>query len=103
MKHATAVYVFLNLAGILLFAWFIYSIDAQARAEERDYRDAVDGVTFFTTAVPVFLVCAIGSCAWVVKVVIDLIKKRGFQSMIALFGVVSAWTLATVSLRFLLA
>ena len=101
MKRTTAIYLFLNLTGILLFAWFVYRIEALARAEERHYRDAVDSVTFITTAVPVFFVCAIESCAWAVKVLIDVVKKRGFESLKALIAVASMWIVVVVSLRFL--
>lgn len=101
MKRTTAVYLAVNLVGILLFAWFVYRIEALAHAEERHSRDGVDGITFFTTAVPVFLVCVVSSCIWVVKVLFDIVKKRGFGSLRALVAVACAWTAVIFSLRFL--
>ena len=101
MKRTTAVYLAVNLLGILLFAWFVYRIEALAHAEERHYRDGVDGITFFTTAVPVFLVCVVGSCIWAAKALIDIVKKRGFGSFRALVAVACAWAAVIFSLRFL--
>jgi hypothetical protein len=101
MKRTTALYLLLNIAGILLFVWFVYRIEAQAHAEERHYRDAVDGVTFFTTAVPVFLACVVLGFAWVIKVFIDVARKRGFESLKVLIAVACVWVVVIASMRFL--
>ena len=102
MKRTTIIYLVLNAVGIVLFAWFVYRIEALACAEGRSYRDCVDGVTFYTTAVPVFLVCGAISCLWGVKVIWDLAKRKGTGSMKALVSVVCGWVVAIIALRSLL-
>ncbi|MBL9186853.1 MAG: hypothetical protein JNK23_05195 [Opitutaceae bacterium] len=101
MKPLTAVYFGLNLVGMALFAWFVYKIEALARAEERDYRDAFDSITFLTTAVPAFLACVLISCLWLTKVGVDLAWKRGWGSMKAFFAVVCGWAVVLLVFYFL--
>jgi hypothetical protein len=101
MKRATAVYLACNVIGILLFAWFVHRIEALAHAEQRHYRDGVDGITFMTTAVPVFVVCAVVNCAWAMKALVDGARRRGFEALKALIVVACAWTAVICSIRLL--
>ena len=101
MKRTTIIYLVLNAIGIMLFAWFVYRIEALAHAEGRSLRDGVDGITFYTTAVPVFLACVMLSCLWSVQIIWDLVKKKGSGSLKALASVACGWTAAIIAIRFL--
>jgi hypothetical protein len=99
MKRSTLVYLIVNLLGLLLFIYFIHSIDALIKAEQRDYSDFGDSIKFFTTAVPVFLLCFVYSIIWGFKAGLDAYHKHDYQSLYALVIVVSAWTCSILILR----
>ncbi len=101
MKRSTAIYLACNFIGILLFAWYVYRIEALAHAEQRHYRDGVDGITFMTTAVPVLLICAVFNLAWAVKALVDFARKRGFEAVKAFIAVVCVWAAVICSIRLL--
>jgi hypothetical protein len=86
---------------MLLFAWFVFCIERLAHAEQRQYRDAFDSITFLTTVMPVFLICAIGALCWAGKSVFDLFRRRGFESTTALIIAACLWTGLIYSLRFM--
>ena len=99
-KRTAAIYLIANIAGMFLFAWFVFCIERLAHAEERKYRDAFDSITFLTTAVPVLLIWAVGNILWVIKVVLDL-AKRSFGSTTALLIVMCLWSGVIYSMRFM--
>jgi hypothetical protein len=100
INWTTAIYFIVNIAGMALFAWFVFCIERLAHAEERQYRDAFDGITFFTTAVPVLVIWGIGNFFWLIKVVADL-AKRSFRSITALLIVMCLWPGVIYSTRFM--
>jgi hypothetical protein len=100
IKWTTAIYFIVNVAGMALFAWFVFCIERLAHAEERQYRDASDGITFFTTAVPVLLIWGIGNFFWLIKVVADL-AERSFSSTTALLIAMCSWSGVIYSTRFM--
>jgi hypothetical protein len=74
-----------------IIALAVHGIEAQARLEERDYRDAVDGVTFFVSAAPVVLVCASYGLFWCCKATFEIVRRKDFESLKAFLVVLMTW------------
>jgi hypothetical protein len=94
-----ALYLLANLVGAFLIFRVTHSIAQQARQEERNYYDSVDGVTFFCTAGPVFLFCCFVNALWGIKVFIDAFKRRDFRALIALGIVFAVWAADYLAMR----
>jgi hypothetical protein len=93
-----ACYLFANLLGALLILAFGDAIVRSAIREERSI-DSVDGVTFFCQAAPVFLVCGLINALWVIKVLIEVFKRRSYRALIALGIALAIWAVAVVAMR----
>jgi hypothetical protein len=87
MKKSTIIFSTANLIGIVLYWLFVGSICQQARAEQRNYYDFGDSLTFILTALPAFLMCFLLNVAWGVMALVAVFRRRDYQSAVAL-GVV---------------
>jgi hypothetical protein len=94
-----AFYLLANLGGAFLIFCFSHSIVQLARLEQRDYYDGVDGITFICNAAPVFLFCGFINAFWVIKVFIDIFKRRDFRALIALCIVFAVWAADFLAMR----
>ena len=99
MKASTLVYLISNLVGGFLFLLFTNRIYGNMQAEGRDYSDFGDGLNFFLTAVPVFLLCLIYNFVWAIKSAFDVYRRQNYEGRIALVTVVGSWTVLIIALR----
>ena len=102
MRISTAVYLAVNLVGMALIVRIVFRIEALAHLEQRDYRDASDSFTFLATAAPVVLVCAACGLAWCVKAIIEIRRRKDFQSLKAFAAIALAWISFPLILRLFL-
>jgi hypothetical protein len=90
----TIVYLLVNLAGFLLFIFFVNKIENGIKAEQRDYADFGDSLIFLVTGFPVFLVCFLINFIWGCRAIIDAIKHKLYERLIALLVVVAVWCIS---------
>ena len=100
MKASTLAYLISNLVGLFLFLSFVAGINESIKAEGRDYGDFGDGLNFFMTAVPVFLLCSLYSLIWAVKSAIAVYRRNDYEGVIALVVAGVAWALLLLVLKF---
>jgi hypothetical protein len=70
-----------------------------ARIEQRSEYDGSDGITFFCTAVPVFLLCMVFNLVWAFIAVLDVSQSRDYRNLIAVGAVAIAWAGAYFTMR----
>lgn len=99
MRITTAAYLGINLVGMVIIARVVFGIEALAHLEQRDYRDASDSVTFLATAAPVVLICAACALFWCVKAVIEISRRKDFESLKAFVATLTAWIAFPLTLR----
>ncbi len=94
-----AFYLFANVAGALLVFSLCHNIAELARQEERGYYDSVDGVTFFCSTVPIFLIFGFVNVLWMIKALIDAFKRRDFRALTAMGIVFTVWAADLLATR----
>ncbi len=67
--------------------------------EQRDYYNFGDSITFFLTAVPVFLVCLLLDVIWSGMALFAFIRRRDYQPAVECLVVAVVWVLAYLSMR----
>ena len=77
-----------NFIGLFLYFVFDTSISDLARAEQRNYYDGSDGITFFCTVVPVLMCCLLVNILWGIKALVDIQRRKNFCAFVA--GVIVA-------------
>ncbi len=77
----------------------VFQIEALAHLEQRDYGDASDSITFLATAAPVFLACAACALFWGVKAMVEIFRRKDFESLKAFVAILIAWIAFPLTLR----
>jgi len=98
-KSIGRIYFFANVIGALLTLYFAHGIIEFAKAEHRTYFDASDSITFLGEAGIIFLIALFVNAIWLVRALIDILKRRRFQAS-AWFGAVAlVWLAAFIAIR----
>ena len=92
MKTSLLIYSIANTIGGILFFGVVAGICQQAKMEQRDYFDFGDSSNFILFAVPVFLLCLAVNTLWGVKAVIDIVRRRSYQTSVVFGFVLAVWT-----------
>ena len=71
MKRATAVYLVVNMIGLIFYLLVVLGIRDFARAEHRNYYDFGDSLNFIIWARPVWLAAGAYSCFWGIRSLLD--------------------------------
>jgi ABC-type microcin C transport system permease subunit YejB len=93
-------YLGLNIACALVVLFAAHRVGAVIAAEQRDYSDGVDSITFVAMSAPAFLLAMLINVAWAGKAFADAWRRRGYQAF-AWFGSATAvwvWTIVVFRL-----
>ena len=91
MRRPTYIYPAINFAFMLLYLFFVLRIEHRISSEQRDYSDFGDSLDFLTTAVPVFTLSVIFSVAWGIVSVVEAVRRRAYQKLMALGLAAASW------------
>jgi hypothetical protein len=84
-------YILVNLIGLFLYFLFDSNISDLARTEQRDYYDGIDGVTYFSTALPVLVLFILLNMLWGIKALIDIFRRKSYDALVAGMVVTVLW------------
>src|SRR4051812_16501991 len=93
------IYLGLNVACALAVLFAAHRVSAFIAAEQRDYSDGVDGITFFANSAPAFLLALLTNVAWAGKALADVWRRRGYQASAWLGTAGAVWVWAIVIAR----
>jgi heme/copper-type cytochrome/quinol oxidase subunit 2 len=92
MKRPTFTYLAINFVCMLLFLFFVLRIEQRISSEQRVYSDFGDHLDFLVTAVPMLALSIIFSVAWGIASVIEAVRQRTYQKLMALGLVAASWS-----------
>jgi hypothetical protein len=98
-KSIGPIYFLINVIGALLTFYFAHSIVAFAKAEHRTYFDASDSFTFLGETWAIFLVALLVNAIWLIRVVIDIFKRRGLHASAWFGAMLLVWAAAFIAIR----
>ncbi len=94
-------YLAANVAGIVLFIFFVERISYTIRIEERDGPDFGDSLEFLFTGVPVLALFTLVNLVWAARSLEAFNRARQVGSAKACAAVVIAWIATILALRWL--
>jgi hypothetical protein len=86
------IYFVANVLGLMLYLWYITDITNLAEAEQRDYYDGIDDITYICTAGLVLLLCVSINILWVIKVLIKIFWRKSYHAFALGMVVAAFWT-----------
>jgi hypothetical protein len=93
------VYLGLNVACALVVLFAAHHVAAVIAAEQRDYSDTVDSITFVTDSAPALALALLTNVAWTGLAFADVLRRRGYLAFAWLGVALAVWGSAIVALR----
>src|ERR1041385_1707452 len=99
MKKSAIIFSAANLIGLLLCLVFVVCISQQAKLEQRNYYDFGDSLNIILMALPIFILCFLLNVFWGIKALVEIFRRRDYQSALACVVVMGIWMVAILILR----
>jgi hypothetical protein len=94
LKPSLLIYLIVNFIILFLYCHYVLAISEEAKSEHRNYYDGVNGITYFCTGSPVFLLCLLFNIMWVIKALVDIFRRRDYSAAAVLGVVVVVWAVS---------
>lgn len=93
-------YIAINITGAIFAVGFFSDIFYSIEIERQNCCNSGDIISFIFRIGPVFLICVFLNILWIIKVGIDFLKHKNYQSLLAFGFVMIIWIISFLIIRF---